>query len=35
MCLGDKGTQALLRPFPDIFQQAITDIQTPLNFYVS
>ena len=33
ICIGDKGSAALTRPFPDIFKTAITDIATPLNFY--
>lgn len=33
ICIGDKGSAALTRPFPDIFKTAITDITTPLNFY--
>lgn len=35
MCLGDKGAQALTRPYPDLFHTAITDIQTPYNFYTA
>lgn len=31
--IGDKGTQALVRPYPDIFNEALTDLQTPINFY--
>lgn len=33
MCLGDKGSAALTRPYPDIFHTAITEIKTPFNFY--
>ncbi len=35
ICIGDKGSQALVRPYPDIFKQAFTDLQNPCNFYVS
>ena len=34
ICIGDKGTQALIRPFPDVLRESINDIETPLNFYV-
>ena len=34
ICIGDKGTQALIRPFPDVLKESINDITTPLNFYV-
>jgi F-type H+-transporting ATPase subunit gamma len=30
--VGDKGSIALSRPFPDILEHAITNITTPLNF---
>ena len=30
--VGDKGSIALSRPFPDIMENAITNITTPLNF---
>lgn len=30
--VGDKGSVALSRPFPDILEHAITNVQTPLNF---
>lgn len=30
--IGDKGSIALSRPFPDILERAITNITTPLNF---
>lgn len=33
LCIGDKGAQALTRPYPDIFKTAITEILTPFNFY--
>ena len=33
VCLGDKGAQALTRPYPDIFKTAITEIIQPHNFY--
>jgi len=26
-CIGEKGSQALLRPYPDIYNSAITDIK--------
>jgi hypothetical protein len=32
MVVGDKGSLALSRPFPDILEFAITNIGTPLNF---
>lgn len=34
LCIGDKGSQALIRPYPDIFSEALTDLQNPINFYV-
>ncbi len=30
--IGEKGTAALLRPFPDLVKGAISDVATPLNF---
>jgi F-type H+-transporting ATPase subunit gamma len=30
--VGDKGSIALSRPFPDLMDHAITNITTPLNF---
>lgn len=33
LCIGEKGTGALARPFPDLLVQAVTELQTPLNFY--
>lgn len=30
--VGDKGSIALSRPFPDLMENAITNITTPLNF---
>lgn len=32
-CIGDKGTQALLRPYPDLLKMAINEIAIPLNYY--
>jgi F0F1-type ATP synthase gamma subunit len=26
LCIGDKGSQALQRPYPDIFTSSITDV---------
>ena len=34
ICIGDKGTQALARPFPEILKESINEIPSPLNFYV-
>lgn len=33
ICIGDKGTQALVRPFPDLLKMSINEIAIPLNFY--
>lgn len=33
ICIGDKGAQALSRPFPDLLKECINEIATPLNFY--
>jgi F-type H+-transporting ATPase subunit gamma len=30
--IGEKGTAALLRPFPDLLKASISDVTTPLNF---
>lgn len=30
--IGDKGSIALSRPFPDIMENAVTNITTPINF---
>lgn len=30
--IGDKGTSGLARPFPDLLQQAVTELSTPVNF---
>lgn len=34
ICIGDKGTQALARPFPDLLKESINEIVAPMNFYV-
>jgi F0F1-type ATP synthase gamma subunit len=31
--MGEKGTAALARAFPDLLIQAITELQNPINFY--
>jgi F-type H+-transporting ATPase subunit gamma len=31
--LGEKGTAAVARPFPDLLTEAITEMQNPINFY--
>ena len=33
LCIGEKGTSALARPFPDLLIQAVTELHTPINFY--
>lgn len=33
ICIGDKGTQGLVRPFPDLLKMAINEMPTPLNYY--
>jgi F-type H+-transporting ATPase subunit gamma len=33
VCIGDKGTQALSRPFPDLLKMSINELAFPLNFY--
>lgn len=33
ICIGEKGTQALARPFPDLLKESINEIATPFNFY--
>jgi ATP synthase F1 gamma subunit len=30
--IGDKGSSGFVRPFPDIFKEAITKIGTPYNY---
>ena len=30
--IGKKGTSALLRPFPDLMKESISDVQTPLSY---
>jgi hypothetical protein len=30
--VGDKGSIALSRPFPDLMEHAITNVTTPMNF---
>jgi len=34
-CIGDKGTQGLVRNFPDKIDQAITEIRKPMNFWTA
>ena len=31
-CIGEKGVSALIRPFPDLLKNAISDVSIPLNF---
>lgn len=31
-CLGEKGTSAFIRPFPDLLKNSISDVSIPLNF---
>lgn len=31
-CIGEKGTTAFLRPFPDLLKNSISDVAVPLNF---
>ena len=31
-CLGEKGTSAFMRPFPDLLKNSISDVAVPLNF---
>lgn len=33
ICIGDKGTQALVRPYPDLLKMAINELAIPLNYY--
>lgn len=33
LCIGEKGTAALARPYPDLLISAITEISIPYNFY--
>jgi F-type H+-transporting ATPase subunit gamma len=30
--IGDKGTNGLIRPFPDLVDHAVTELSTPMNF---
>ena len=30
--IGEKGSGALLRPFPDLMKMSISDVNTPLNY---
>jgi F-type H+-transporting ATPase subunit gamma len=32
LTIGEKGTSALLRPFPDLLKVAISEVATPLNY---
>jgi F-type H+-transporting ATPase subunit gamma len=32
ICIGEKGTAALSRAFPDIFKNSISDITSPMNY---
>lgn len=32
--IGDKGAQALNRPYPDLLKESINELQQPANFYV-
>lgn len=31
-CIGEKGTSAFIRPFPDLLKNSISDVTVPLNF---
>lgn len=31
-CIGEKGTSAFVRPFPDLLKNTISDVSIPLNF---
>jgi len=31
-CIGEKGTSAFIRPFPDLLKNSISDVSIPLNF---
>lgn len=33
VCIGEKGAQALARPFPDLLKESINELAAPLNFY--
>jgi len=33
VCIGDKGTQALIRPYPDLLKMSINELAIPLNYY--
>ena len=33
ICIGEKGGQALARPFPDLLKETINELAAPLNFY--
>lgn len=32
-CVGDKGSLAMMRPFPDLLKMSMSEVQIPLNFY--
>lgn len=32
-CIGDKGSQAMMRPFPDLLKMSLSEVQIPLTFY--
>lgn len=32
LTLGEKGTSAMLRPFPDLMKGSISDVHTPINY---
>jgi F-type H+-transporting ATPase subunit gamma len=32
LTIGEKGTSALLRPFPDLMKASISEVSTPINF---
>lgn len=32
-CIGDKGTQGLVRPYPDLLKMSINELAIPLNYY--
>jgi F-type H+-transporting ATPase subunit gamma len=33
ICIGDKGTQALVRPYPDLLKYGINELSIPMNYY--
>lgn len=33
ICVGDKGTQGLVRPYPDLLKFAINELSIPMNYY--